>query len=388
MVRSEKFGLRITHAPVQRPPSPESSSGKHNDVIVKYGSIPCVCLLTPQLRLTVSLVFAQYKELQQQERNSLRQQQGGSSTDRNSSPRRSPTPGAQTIPGPTRNEDESSNNNLRPRNVRYDSYITNLPEATPVTLEAEVVTAQVRATQVTNEESLLRRLAETEAELRAKESLIRKFEVASTIGSVTDTNTAEQEEFNGKRTLQKDEILVGRLIGKGHFNTVHKVKGIKLDEQSYRWVPRENIQQRLDLVEATKTQKFVIKALGINQLQDPKKKKLGAKRIMYEAKLLSKCVHPNIVQVVGIASIDVLDTDFFFLTHRLEYTLYECIHKTWNKRNRGKPKFLLEQVKAATGIASGLDYLHSRNILFNDLKPEVRIHFECSSFVACFPFCF
>jgi serine/threonine protein kinase len=271
------------------------------------------------------------------------------------------------------------------RNARsYDSYISSLPEAKAVSSvnlvtaklveDDEEATFELQKKMKAKEDFLFKQLAQMDVKLRAKEEELRKMETSS----ATTTETQATGEFGNQRTLQKDEVWLGRLLAAGTFNSVHAVKGIILDEQSYRWVPREHIQQRQQLVETSKQVKLVVKAL--NASLDPTRQNLAYKRLLYEAKLLMKCSHPNIISIVGMASADVLYAKFFFLMHRIDQTLFECITKSWNKRQRGKHKFLFHQIKAASDIAAGLDYLHSRNIMLSDLKPEVRGIFDCLSF--------
>jgi hypothetical protein len=226
---------------------------------------------------------------------------------------------------------------------RSDISVASMPEAravgatTPVTAtlveDDNSATAELQKQMKAKEEFLLEQLAQKDAQLRATDAELRKMETRSSISSETLTTG----EFGKLRTLQKDEVRLGRLLAAGNFNSLHAVKGIVLDDQSYRWVPREHIQRIQELASLSKNTKLVVKAPKANL--DPKKQSLASKRLIYEAKLVVKCSHHNLISIVGMASIDVVDTSFFYLMHRIEQTLFECITKTWNKRQRGKPNF-------------------------------------------------
>ena len=49
--------------------------------------------------------------------------------------------------------------------------------------------------------------------------------------------------------------------------------------------------------------------------------------------------------------------------------LLDRLTKSWRRKIRG-PQFFLDRVKVASDLASAIDYLHSLNIMYGDLKPE------------------
>mmetsp|Transcript_16953 Transcript_16953/g.28144 ORF Transcript_16953/g.28144 Transcript_16953/m.28144 type:complete len:637 (-) Transcript_16953:458-2368(-) len=107
----------------------------------------------------------------------------------------------------------------------------------------------------------------------------------------------------------------------------------------------------------------------------------AAADIAMEAQFLSVVSHPNIVKIRGVGGTPGRP-DFFIILDRLLATLTETCG-VWKKqmkkakgfcglrKNRVKLDALwLDRVIAAFDIARAVKYLHSKNIIFRDLKPE------------------
>ena len=188
-----------------------------------------------------------------------------------------------------------------------------------------------------------------------------------TSGSIESNRTMQELSLP---MFEKSEVHFGKLISTGNFNSVFDLKSIRLNSQLYWWAHNEHSHNRKLLADSSRKQRMSIKMVktGLN----PKKQCLAQKRIIYEARLLAKLNHANVGSLIGISAPDTPEQNFFFLTHHIHETLYTCINKSWNKRHRGKPKMLLHQAQTANDVASALSYLHSQNIMYSDLKPEVR----------------
>jgi serine/threonine protein kinase len=234
------------------------------------------------------------------------------------------------------------------------------------------------------EDQLMRGFAKREAQLNAKEAELKSREaqnirhasstVTSYPASVTPSGASCDSsqswiDFLSSPCFEKDEIRIGKNLVTGTFNAVFELKSIKLQPQATWCSHDERSHNRKLLADSSKKQKIVCKRLKPSL--DPKKQRLAGKRLVYEARLLSKLGHENVISMIGLSAPETPATDFFFLMHQIQETLYHCISKTWNKRQRGKPKFILNQVTVATYIAAAIDYIHSLNIIFSDLKPEV-----------------
>ena len=97
----------------------------------------------------------------------------------------------------------------------------------------------------------------------------------------------------------------------------------------------------------------------------------GSIDLCLEAKLLEKLDHDNIIKLHAVKKGDIEDSincrDFFIVLDRLTETLQERIQlwKSSKKWLGNRKREELQRVhKAAPGIARGVEYLHSKGIIF------------------------
>ena len=105
-----------------------------------------------------------------------------------------------------------------------------------------------------------------------------------------------------------------------------------------------------------------------------------------ETRFMSDIQHPNIVRIRAMAQIDPFNEKYFILMDRLYDTLERRIQKVWlpkSKRQNGffgknvfdrkgekKDALFEERIVYAFDLAAAVAYLHSRQILYRDLKPD------------------
>ena len=139
--------------------------------------------------------------------------------------------------------------------------------------------------------------------------------------------------------------------------------------------------------------RYAVKFLRREVMHEPRRYRIGAADLVVEAKFLSCLEHPNIVKMRGITADGVrafatgMEGAYFVLMDRLYDTLEFRIHDVWKKEAKKYKGFLkgplkdrkgdkrkdllIRRLTVAFDISGALRYLHDRDIIFRDLKPEV-----------------
>ena len=185
--------------------------------------------------------------------------------------------------------------------------------------------------------------------------------------------------------LHRKEIQTGKLLGRGCFSKVYEVSSLKLldakknpslksitcEEQVLRQNMTKDIQDK---------KKYAIKYLSRELLRNPKNFYEAAMDLCREAEMMISLDHPNLLKARAstLGGTDAYaetgrPDSFFIVSDQLSDTLTQRIQK-WRDLFRYKemervPKLIMK-TKYAQQLASALDYLHDRRIIFRDLKPD------------------
>jgi len=219
------------------------------------------------------------------------------------------------------------------------------------------------------------------------------------------------------------EISLGELLGTGGFSNVHSIESIQLksdspnDYNEYNRVSRKKLAQTCirssDSYEKNMQYKYVFKALKPDLHEGEHNK--GTVDLAVEARFLATFSHKHILAMRATADVDQLEPNFFVVLDRLEVTLDKKL-QDWRKRvskSRGLKFFYygccvrsallnsfrcfsfankyrlhelwMERLTVAKEIASAIQYLHARQIVYRDLKPD-NIGFNYEGEVKIFDF--
>ena len=150
---------------------------------------------------------------------------------------------------------------------------------------------------------------------------------------------------------------------------------------------------------------FALKCLDEKLLKSKNKLKVieAALDLAVEADILSRLDHENIIKLHGVPTMGLVDAafseksmrDYFLLLDVLDETLLDRLH-VWRKqvflkslvrRPLSKKKMVHRIQTAAIGVAAGMEYLHRKNVVLRDLKPE-NVGFDEKGVVKLFDFGF
>mmetsp|Transcript_22141 Transcript_22141/g.33468 ORF Transcript_22141/g.33468 Transcript_22141/m.33468 type:complete len:369 (+) Transcript_22141:47-1153(+) len=202
-----------------------------------------------------------------------------------------------------------------------------------------------------------------------------------------DEKYYEKDEHLG--LFKKNELKLGEMLGSGGFSDVYEIRGFNFsseDKISSRKISRRQILKE-QAIDYNGCSKFVVKCLKSKLAKDTSKFESAAADLIVEAQLLSNLNHENVLSVWGWASMGAFayssgDHDAYFLVlDRVYDTLDKRIEKWRSIENDDLriPTQILQQV------ALGLKYLHSKNVVFRDVKPE-NIGFDKDGKVKIFDF--
>lgn len=180
------------------------------------------------------------------------------------------------------------------------------------------------------------------------------------------------------RRISPDEIIYGKRLGEGGFSLVDACEWKASDEEEDH--------------QTTKKKKLAIKYLKRCIMVERRTFEYGASDLANEAFFLGVLNHPNIIQLYGVTEGSLehniatgRDAGLFIVIDQLVETLDERM-KNWKAEMQEMPngmfyklsrehkdtqrKLLKERLEVALDVAKVIQYLHSFDIVFRDLKPD------------------
>jgi len=221
-----------------------------------------------------------------------------------------------------------------------------------------------------------------------------------------------EEKGGSFQLFEKRDLQLGSRLGSGGFSDVYEIQGFnKARPSSWSWTFRKDSARKKykqNVADKNGKSKYVVKQLKTNRMQDANKFCTAAADLVMEAYFLSSLNHENILSIRGWAAAGVeayLDGEhnsYFLILDRLEDTLDKRLEKWGENQTRKAVSYdltlnmsqmsinddsssLISRVKVAHQIASAVQYLHSKNIIFRDLKPN-NVGFDEFGMVKIFDF--
>lgn len=182
-----------------------------------------------------------------------------------------------------------------------------------------------------------------------------------------------------------EHVVIESVLGEGGFSFVFEVK-----------LQDTGMDQKKKGTES-EDKSYALKCLKAKVIHDTDTLLCNAMDISVEAEILSRLNHPNIIQLEGLSAYKLgssyISSDgYFILLEIMETTLLDKFRNWRNEESRSTRKQLQSKdailhrlCTIASPIFSAVEYLHSKQIVVRDLKPE-NVGFAADGQVRLFDF--
>jgi serine/threonine protein kinase len=209
--------------------------------------------------------------------------------------------------------------------------------------------------------------------------------------------------------FSKQEMKLGKILGKGGFGTVYEVRGFEAGKavpikkgRSNRNLHGDNddevqmgeMENRKFIADhclrSNNDARYAVKLLSPNIVDDPASFIQGIIDMAIETRVLSDTEHPNIIKMRAVAQVSPYDDNYFIVMDRLYDTLEGRIGKwlktfkkcsgmggkVFDRKGEKKKELLEEKMVAAFDLSDALGYLHGRKIIYRDIKVSTVLTWE------------
>ena len=242
-------------------------------------------------------------------------------------------------------------------------------------------------------------------------------QILEKVGQIIDQETTRASVLNPDAfehipLFRKEEVKVGRVLGRGGFGVVREITAIHLSNDEHdegtpgssnkssatRLFRRGNSGQDSVKTEdegaskrellarqvwSKRTSKYVLKEVEPDLLeQDTVTYLKGVIDLGLEAHYLASLNHNNILKLRGMSARAPSEClGYFIILDQLQEVLSKRLNKWMHQKRatngitgvvtggrRNKSRLLMERILVAYDIADAMDYIHRKNIVFRDLK--------------------
>jgi len=205
--------------------------------------------------------------------------------------------------------------------------------------------------------------------------------------------------------FDESDFSTGELLGEGGFCKVYELKAA-IKSCGNVCVLKSNYQNSVyGQLCAKEVPRYAIKMLNGSDRDEDSQRSKAMIEMGIEARFLAVCNHPNILSLRGMSSGDVHGRGSFIILEQLVESLPERMNK-WKEEEkqlkisnyekmRCSPKkqrrrwahSIGERCNVMIDVVSAMAYLHSQNILHQDLKPD-NLGFDSKGHLKLFDFGF